>query len=1098
MRHICATALAVLALVCLAATAGFGQVADGNIIGTVLDASGAAVPNANVTLENIATGVKTSAKSDENGLYRFNNVLIGRYTVTISAAGFSTAALRDVGVELNKTTTANAKLEVGNVSTTVEVADAATAVDTTTAQLASTYQTRLAADLPAASNPTGGLLNLSLLGAGVASSGGIGVGTGPSVGGQRPRNNNFMIEGVDDNRKDITGPIITVPNDAVAEFTVIQNQFSVEFGHSSGGMFNTVVKGGGNDVHGVLSEYLLNRKLNAIDQSYKRQGIYTNPRYDINTLNGGIGGPIRKNKLFYYGLFQYQPDGEATTPAAPIWTPTSAGFNALANIPGLSSTNLNIFKTYVPPSAAPDPSKAPAAVGGVNIPLGIIQNVAPSYTNTYIWLVSIDYTLSQRDQLRGRYLDRKVTNIDTTAPLPTFWATQPVTAKVFTFSEFHNFRSNLINELRLAFNRYNSTLPVPDFQYPGLDVFPNIRLPNDLAINIGPNQNGPQFTIQNTYQAVENLSWIKGRHDLKFGAEVRDLTAVSTFIQRVRGDYGYSSLERYLLDQVPDVIAQRNVGGKPYSGNQMAFYSFANDNWRATRNLSINLGVRYEFTQVPRSMREFALNSLADVPGVLTFFEPKPQKRNFAPRVGFAYTPGNSGRTSIRGGFGIAYDQIFDNVGTNARPPQATSTVDADVTNATGFLKNGGILPTAPTGTLTPAQARALTSSWLPDQKVGYAITWNFGVQRQLNKDTTFESRYVGTKGVHLIFQTQLNRAAVVTPTHSLPTFLSAPSQATLDALTLTQGQLQTERDTPGLGKTMAQYGFTSNITAYVPQGNSEYHGLALELNKRFSAHHLFKLAYTWSHTMDDSTAEVNSTVLAPRRPQDFNNIRSEWASSLLDRRQRFSATWVWETPWFARDTNWIKRNLLSNYEISGTYIVESPQYGTPQSSVDSNLNGDAATDRAVYNPNGVAGTSSAVTALCKGGPCSQYTAAQRPNFTVGYLAANPNAQYIAAGVGVFPTTGRNTLRMAGINNWDLAFFKNVNFSERWRLNRRADFYNAFNHPQYTPGRINNVNLKSRSDTNIYLIPGSSVFGAWDQVFSSNPRFIQLGARLTF
>ena len=137
---------------------------------------------------------------------------------------------------------------------------------------------------------------------------------------------------------------------------------------------------------------------------------------------------------------------------------------------------------------------------------------------------------------------------------------------------------------------------------------------------------------------------------------------------------------------------------------------------------------------------------------------------------------------------------------------------------------------------------------------------------------------------------------------------------------------LITERDAPGVGKTMAQYGFTSNITAYVPRGNSIYHGLAVELNKRFTAHHLFKVAYTWSHTDDDSTAEVNSTVLAPRRPQDFNDIRSEWASSLLDRRQRFSATWIWETPWFQKDPNWFKRNLLSNYEIAGSYIAESPE----------------------------------------------------------------------------------------------------------------------------------------------------------------------------
>src|SRR5262249_17175875 len=147
-----------------------------------------------------------------------------------------------------------------------------------------------------ASNPFSGVLNLSLLGAGVVSAGGFGTATGPSVGGQRPRNNNFTVEGVDNNRKDVTGPVVTIPGDAVAEFSVLQNQFSAEFGHSSGGQFNTVVRGGTNSIHGTVYEYLLNRKLNALDQAAKRQGTFTKPRYDQSHLGAGIGGPIIKNK----------------------------------------------------------------------------------------------------------------------------------------------------------------------------------------------------------------------------------------------------------------------------------------------------------------------------------------------------------------------------------------------------------------------------------------------------------------------------------------------------------------------------------------------------------------------------------------------------------------------------------------------------------------------------------------------------------------------------------------------------------------------------------------------------------------------------------
>jgi len=1064
----------------------FAQSGDGTVLGTVLDASGAGVPNASVQLLNMDTGVKSAVKADAGGAYRFNNILVGRYSVTASAPGFTTASLKDLAVELNKATTANIRVEVGSVATAVDVTEAAASIDTTTAQVANNFEARMAAEIPSSANPNGGVLNLSLLGAGVASSGGVGVGTGPSVGGQRPRNNNFMIDGVDNNRKDVTGPVLTIPNDAVAEFSVLQNQFSAEFGHSSGGQFNTVLRGGTNQIHGILYNYLQNRNLNANDQANVRQGILTNPRYDQNRLGGAIGGPIKKNKLFYYGLFEYNPLGQASVPAGgTTYAPTAAGYSTLSSMAGLSATNLGILKQYLGTAAT---QAKTASVNGVNIPLGILPISAPNYTNVYSWLVSIDYNISDKDQLRGRYVDNKTSAINIAANLPVFFFPRPTTSHLGSISEFHNFRPNLTNEIRLAFNRYNDNIAVPDFKYPGLDVFPNIQIADDLNVQLGPNPNGPQATIQTTYQINDNVSWTKGKHDFKFGFDGRSLIAASTFIQRVRGDYDYSTMERFLQDKVPDVLAQRNVGGKPYSGNNIALYGYAQDNYKATRNLSVNVGVRYEFNSVPKSMKEFGLNSLADVPGVLTFTEPKPQKKNFAPRVGFAYSPGTSGTTSIRGGFGMAYDQVFDNVGTNARPPQATSTVDSTVTEATGYLAKGGILPNASATALTPVTARAATSSFLPSEiKAGYSINWNFGIQHVFAKDYTVDVRYVGTRGIHLLYQLQINRAAVVNPTHFLPTYFSAPSQATLDALPLTLTQIGAERATPGIGNTLAPYGFTSTITAYVPRGNSEYHGLAVELTKRYTAHNLFKASYTWSHLLDDSTAEVNSTTLSPRRPQDFNNIRNEWASSALDRRQRLSFTWLYEAPWFQRDHSWVKRNLLGNYQIAGTYAVESPEYGTPQSGVDSNQNGDAAGDRVILNPNGVKGTSSDVTAL-----------KNSAGATVGYLANNPNAQFIRAQVGALATSGRNILATRGINNWDLSISKSLAFTERTRLQFRADMFNGFNHPQYTPGKVNNINLTNRSGVTNYLTPGNAIFGQFDQVYSSNPRTVQVAARLTF
>ncbi len=217
------------------------QAISGDVVGLVTDATGATVPNASVEAVNTETNVRSTTQTNANGEYRFSNLPPGTYDITAKLQGFSTATLRGLRVALNQATTANLRLEVSGASTEVTVTAAPPAIDTTTAQVQSTYETKQASDLPSASIGQG-VLNLSLLSAGVSSSGGVGVGTGPSVGGQRPRNNNFTIEGVDNNSKSVTGPQTFIPNDAVMEFTLLQNQFSPEYGHSSGGQFNTVVR----------------------------------------------------------------------------------------------------------------------------------------------------------------------------------------------------------------------------------------------------------------------------------------------------------------------------------------------------------------------------------------------------------------------------------------------------------------------------------------------------------------------------------------------------------------------------------------------------------------------------------------------------------------------------------------------------------------------------------------------------------------------------------------------------------------------------------------------------------------------------------------
>src|SRR5215831_1221522 len=309
----------------------FGQTTGANLVGTIADASGAAVPNAKVAATNTATGVKFNATADTAGFYRLSNLPVGKYDVAVTAAGFTPVTQTGVEAQLNVTNTVNFRVEVGAVTTSVSVEAAAASIDTTTAQVQNVFEAKTVADLPVAAVGLG-VLNLSLLNAGVSSSGGVGAGTGPAVGGQRPRNNNFTIEGIDNNNKSVTGPLVGIPNDAVAEFSVLQNQFSAEYGHSSGGQFNTVVKSGTNDVHGSVYEYLQNRNLNAIDQSLQNRGFKKNPRYDQNRLGATVGGPVIKNKWFYFGSFEYNPVGQASSQSAEVDTPTAAGYATLANL----------------------------------------------------------------------------------------------------------------------------------------------------------------------------------------------------------------------------------------------------------------------------------------------------------------------------------------------------------------------------------------------------------------------------------------------------------------------------------------------------------------------------------------------------------------------------------------------------------------------------------------------------------------------------------------------------------------------------------------------------------------------------------------------
>ncbi len=425
---------------------------------------------------------------------------------------------------------------------------------------------------------------------------------------------------------------------------MLQNQFDSEFGHSSGGQFNTTVKSGTNSFHGSLYEYFRNRNLDAVDNVAVLQGLTSNPRMDNNRYGATFGGPIIKNKLFFFDDFERQPYGFTSLGGPTVSTPTAAGLAAISADPNASATNLGIFKQFVPLAPGTSPSciqfdgNLPAGEvgpgGGTNfssfsapangscaagtVEVGDISITPHAFIDYENFVQSIDYNMSDRDQIRGRFVYNKSDGLDTVPQLPVFYTNLPQRFYLINVSEYHTFTPSITNEFRVGFNRFRQNFTVGNFQYPGLDAFPNLTL-FDLGggLDIGPDDNAPQFTFQNMYQVVNNLSVVKGKHTLKIGGEYRWFISPQSFTQRSRGDYEWNNTQLFLEDHSPDNFGQRSAGSTTYYGNQKAIYGYANDTWRATSHLSLSLGIRYEYTTTPTGEDRQVLNAISNTPSLI-------------------------------------------------------------------------------------------------------------------------------------------------------------------------------------------------------------------------------------------------------------------------------------------------------------------------------------------------------------------------------------------------------------------------------------------------------------------------------------------------
>jgi carboxypeptidase family protein/TonB-dependent receptor-like protein len=1116
---------------------------DGTLRVIVADASGASVVDATVSVVNESTNVGLTTTASSEGTYEFPNLLIGGYRVTVEKEGFKKYVGKNVAVTASQVSDVKVTLEIGAASVVVEVNSAGDLIKTTSSELASSLDGRVVNEIPI-TVPGGSVLEYATLAPNSTTQpGGSSGGSGGSIGGLRPRFNSFTIDGADDNNQGVNGPNQPVIQDSVAEFTLLTNQFSAEYGHSGGGQFIITTKSGTNAFHGEAHEYNQNKDFFAEDNLQKLNG--EKQRFDYNRAGASIGGPIKKDKLFFFGAYEFQNNGLAA--GSPVITaPTAAGLAQissevhpdaaiqaiLAQTPVAATSNGLAHCNSGASDPTPDFACVTTASGRIPIDVGSLQAIAPSFSNQDDFITNADLTLGAH-QIRARFLYNRFRSpsLNPSQPQAQFNGTTAVDARKVILGDAWTINSRLISDFRLQYSRINgpNSLAPPAFAN-----FPNAEV-DELGISDGPNPSAPQGYTQNTYQLVETLTYIRGKHTLRVGGEVRKYIDKTIFLPRARAEWDWATLNSFLNDYVPDGAdgALRNVGNGTFVGNDNALMAFMQDDFKITPRLTLNLGLRYEYFGVPRDANEQAENAISDDPAMGLYFKaPKPDTNNFGPRIGFAYDPLGNAKWSIRGGAGYYYDIYPTNFETNTQPPQIQFENNPNLTcevapstpwcasflnpadgTGKGFLLGGGLSPF-----ITPtnqALARALTAGIVPNLTSPKILSWTLSVQHQIQKDTSIEVRYLGTHAVSLPAQIRLNEASAFDPNipggglKPLPTYFSNSAvPASLPTTSQTLADFQNFINN-GLYAPYSADGFFGVLTDEAPAAQSLYHSGSVDMIHRFAGGLYLRANFTFSKTIDDATNELDSSTIDPRRPLDARDLSLDRGRSALDFNRKGTISWVYDLPKFAPD-NAVAKAFLNGWEVSGSYLAETGAPVTLLNGTDANANGSSTADRPSFNPAGTSNVPSGFNYVCINGTgvtsiVSDFTICPlQAASVVGYVAANPASKYVQAGLGSNTNiVGRDTIDTPGLNLWNIAVIKSTRIGERVNLQIRAETYNTFNHRNYSIGLpSNNGGLDSATNANpfdagLVLVTAPQSFLNFTQLSGGN-RTMQLGLKIIF
>jgi hypothetical protein len=1109
-------ALVTASLLVFASASGvFAQTSRGTVAGAVTDPQRAAIAGANVTLLNTQTNLSRTTTTNEEGIYRFDAVDLGTHTVTISAAGFGELMKTNVIVNAGQTTTIDAQLAVGEQRITVDVTTEGGAILQTEAPVrGGNISQRQITELPVGNrNPVG--LALTLPGV-TTNRTGVGIGTFV-INGARGRSNNFMIDGVENNDISVAGQGFQINNpDAVAEVSIQTANFDAEFGRAGGGVINVVTRGGGNQYHGTVTAFLDSSRDDAITSSQARNPAIISRGYPLfyldtvysATLGGplhlprfGEGGPslIRgEDRTFFFVGYHFNRTRQNAS--ATLVTPTAAGRATLrsifpeganANVDFLLNNTAQTVGTTNPTflalglaPGAPGTSSTSCTAAGVaaagNRPCVQFATFVRNYASIYDeheFQLRGDHRLGEGDQLSLRFLrETQVQPFGGAVNFPGFDADYTAQFYNFLISETHVFSPSWTNEARLSYNRIKYLFPLQDPSGPGG------RTPNRTVTGINLPQvasNMPQGRTANNYVVQDTLTNVRGNHTFRGGVDYLRQISTQLAPNNQRGALTYSASTGYtsFANFIDDFGgsgggASRDFGEPVYFPSMHRTALFLQDRWKATSDVTLTFGLRYENFGTPfNTLRTPAYTGLFNVDPVTRtgpFAEPnkgQPDNNNFAPSVGIAWAPsGNDGflgtvfgdkRTVIRAGYNIGYDSFFNNIASNAAAssPNVISTSTPSVV-AAGFARGtpnfSTRFPTAP----TPASPLSTQTLILPALVNPYYQRWSLGMQREMPFNLVMDVSYVGSSGTRLYINEDLN-PQLINPALRRGTPSNYPNCTPGQNVSAVQATAQFPTGTlcPLSGRFDNLQGAR---TIRTNGGHSSYHAGQLEVRRRFADNFALSGSYTWSKQLSNAD-EVFATGVGTAAsvfaiPSIFGGDPLEKSVSQNDRTHRAVFTYVYEIPLF-RDQRGFLGRALGGFQISGVTTFES---GTPYT-VFNGFDADGVggnNDRPTYNPAGLAGVRAVPVVNSTTGAITHYINPEANNAIIDPLTARyiVNPAYNPALPQSIPRVGnapRNSERSRGTNNWNMNLQKNTRIRENMRLEARAEFFNVWNHPQF-------------------------------------------------